>query len=166
MIFSLATPAVDILVERTSIAFVQIGDDETCVGSVGADFDAGNDPLDTAPTRGPVVELLEAARFAVFRRRLEARFRAGLKIPDMRAQCRGRSDAKDVIEGVDTTPVENFGAAIVTVGAQQDLDRGQLARIARNKRRRKARISLPPGRLAGRSMAVMKRPSPSNTTIG
>ncbi len=36
---------------------------------------------------------------------------------------------------------------------------GQWARIARNSRRRKALISLPLGRLAGRSTAVTKRPS-------
>jgi hypothetical protein len=43
---------------------------------------------------------------------------------------------------------------------------GQLARIARKRRRRKERISVPFGRLAGRSTAAMKRPPPSNTTIG
>ena len=44
--------------------------------------------------------------------------------------------------------------------------RGQLARMARNSQRRKALISLPPGRLAGRRTAVTKRPAPSNTMIG
>jgi hypothetical protein len=63
----------------------------------------------------------EAARLAVFRRGLEARLGAGLEIPDMPAQCRGRRDAQNVIETVGPTPVENLGTAIVTVGAQQDL---------------------------------------------
>jgi hypothetical protein len=54
----------------------------------------------------------------------------------------------------------------MTVGAQHDLVRGQFVRMARNSRRRMGMISLPLGRLAGRSTAVMKRPAPSNTTIG
>src|SRR5665648_114894 len=121
VIFSLAAPAVDILIEHTGVAGVEIGDDEACVGPVRAGFDAGDDALDAAPTRGPVEELLEAARLAVVRRGLEARLRAGLEIPDMPAQCGGRCDAQDVIEIVGPTPVENLWTAIVTVGAQQDL---------------------------------------------
>src|ERR1022692_1089019 len=121
VIFGLAAPAVDILIEHARIAGVEIGDDEACVGPVRAGFDAGDDALDAAPARGPVEELLEAARLAVVRRVLEARLRAGLEIPDMPAQCRGRRDAQDVIEIVGPTPVENLGTAIVTVGAQQDL---------------------------------------------
>src|SRR5277367_6499602 len=49
MIFGLAAPAIDILVERAGVGFAQIGDDETGVGSFRADFDAGDDPLDAAP---------------------------------------------------------------------------------------------------------------------
>src|ERR1022692_1748020 len=120
VIFGLTAPAVDILIEHACIAGVEIGGDEACVGPVRASFDAGDDALDAAPTRGPVKELLEAAGLAVGRI-LEARLRAGLEIPDMPAQCRGRRDAQDVIETVGPTPVENLGTAIVTVGAQQDL---------------------------------------------
>jgi hypothetical protein len=40
------------------------------------------------------------------------------------------------------------------------------ARILRRSLRRKARISTPLGRLAGRSMVVRKRTAPSKTTIG
>src|SRR5665811_413932 len=121
VIFGLAAPAIDILIEHARIAGVEIGDDEACVGPVRAGFDAGDDALDAAPTRGPVEELLEAARLAVVRRGLEARLRAGLEIPDMPAQCGGRCDTQDVIETVGPTPVENLGTAIMTVGAQQDL---------------------------------------------
>jgi len=76
VIFSLAAPAVDILIEHTGIAGVEIGDDEACVGPVRAGFDAGDDAFDAAPARGPVEELLEAVCLAVFRRGIEARFRA------------------------------------------------------------------------------------------
>src|SRR5665647_2113746 len=61
VIFSLAAPAVDILIEHTGVAGVEIGDDEACVGPVRASFDAGDDAFDAAPARGPVEELLEAA---------------------------------------------------------------------------------------------------------
>jgi hypothetical protein len=118
VIFSLAAPAVDILIEHTGVAGVEIGDDEACVGPVCAGFDAGDDAFDAAPARGPVEELPEAARLAVSRRGLEARFRTGLKIPNMPAQCRGWGDTQDVIDTVDPTPFENLGTAIVTVGAQ------------------------------------------------
>src|SRR5664280_645473 len=124
VVFRLAAPAVDILVKDAGVARFQIGDDEACVGPFRADFDACDDPLDAAPARGPVEELLEAAELVVLRRGLEARLRAGLEAFDMPAQCRGRRDAQDVIETVGPTPVENFGTAIMTVAAQQDLGVG------------------------------------------
>src|SRR3954451_23061868 len=121
VIFGLAAPTVDILIEHPRIAGVEIGNDEACVGPVRASFDAGNDPFDAAPARGPVEELLEAARFAFLRQRLEARLRAGLKTLDMSAQCRSRRDTQNVIETVGSTPVKDLGTAIMTVAAQQYL---------------------------------------------
>src|ERR1700683_451188 len=118
VIFGLTAPAVDILIEHARIAGVEIGGDEACVGPIRAGFDAGDDALDAAPTRRPVKELLKAARLPVVRRVLEARLRAGLEIPDMPAQCRGRRAAQDIIDTVGPTPVENLRTAIMTVGAQ------------------------------------------------
>ena len=103
---------------------LQIGDDEARVGAFRAGFDARDDPLDAAPARGAVEELLEAAHLAVLRRGLEARLRAGLEALDMPAQGRGRRDAEDVIETVGPTPVENLGTAIMAVAAQQDFRLG------------------------------------------
>src|ERR1700686_2025962 len=120
VIFGLAAPAVDILIEHARTAGIEIGDDEACVGPVRAGFDAGDDPLDAAPARGPVEELLEAARLALLRRRLEAHLRAGLKALDVAAQCRRRRDAQDVVETVGSTPVENFRTAKITFAAQQN----------------------------------------------
>src|SRR5260370_35205810 len=40
------------------------------------------------------------------------------------AQRRGRRDAQKVIHAVGPTPVENLGAAIMTVGAQENLGVG------------------------------------------
>src|ERR1700704_2398599 len=120
VVFSLAAPAVDILVKDTGVARFQIGDDEACVGPFRADFDACDNPLDVAPARGPVEELLEAARLALLRCGLEARLHAGLEALDMPAQCRGRRDAQDIIETVGPTPVENFGTAIMAVATHQD----------------------------------------------
>src|SRR5271169_5747621 len=121
MIFGLAAPAIDILVERAGAAFAQIGDDKARVGPLRANFDAGDDPLDAAPALGAVEELLEAAELAVPRRGLESRLRVGFETLDMAAQRRGRRDAEDVIEAARPTPVENLGTAIMAVGAQQDL---------------------------------------------
>src|SRR5208337_1434825 len=114
-------PAIDLFIEQASVSLVQIGDDEARVGPFGANLDAGDDALDAAPAFGAVEELLEAAYFAVSRRGLEARHRAGLEGFNVPAQCRGRRDAEDVIEAVGSTPVENLGAAVMAVGAQQDL---------------------------------------------
>src|ERR1700730_8221802 len=120
VIFGLAAPAVDIFVKHAGVADLQVRDDR--VGPLRADFDACDDPLDAAPAFGPIEELLEAAELAVLlRRSLEARLRAGLEALDMPAQRCGRRDAQDVIETVGPTPVENFGTAIMAVGAQQDL---------------------------------------------
>ena len=166
VVFGPAAPAIDVFVKPARVAMREIGDDKARVGPFRADFDAGDDALDPAPTLRAVEELLEAAELAVARHSLEPRLRAGFEIGDMTTQRRGRRDAEDVVEAVGATPVENLGAAIVAVAAKQDLGVGPMTRIARNSRRRKGLISLPPGRLAGRSTAVMKRPSPSNTTIG
>src|SRR5271166_5702683 len=121
VVFGLAAPAIDLFIEQASVSLVQIGDDEARVGPFGANLDAGDDALDAAPAFGAVEELLEAAYFAVSRRGLEARHRAGLEGFNVPAQCRGRRDAEDVIEAVGSTPVENLGAAVMAVGAQQDL---------------------------------------------
>jgi adenylate cyclase len=45
VVFRLTAPAVDILVKGPSVANLQIGDDEACVGPFRSDFDACNDPL-------------------------------------------------------------------------------------------------------------------------
>ena len=166
MVLGLAAPAVHVLVEPTGVALLQIGDDEARVRPLRADLDAGDHAFDAAPARGPVVKFLELSGFAIPGRGLVLRLRRDFQALDMPAQRRGRRDAEDIVEPVGATEVENLGSAIVAVAAHQDLYRGQLARMARNRRRRKALISLPPGRLAGRSTAVMKRPSPSNTTMG
>src|ERR1035437_5821968 len=121
VIFGLAAPAVDILIEHAGIALLEIGDDEACVGPFRANLDAGDDALDAAPALGPVIKLLEAAHLAILRRGLVARLRAGLKVLDMPTQCRGRRNAQDIIETVGATPVENLGTTIMTVAAQQYL---------------------------------------------
>src|SRR5271168_2716291 len=124
MVFGLAASAIDVLIKDTGVWDPQVGDDEACVGALRADFDAGDDALDAAPARGPVVKLLEAAHFSRLRRGLEARLRAGLEVLDVAPQRRGRRDPQDIIEAIGPTPVENFGAAIMTVAAQHDLGLG------------------------------------------
>src|SRR5208283_3010968 len=62
VIFRLAAPAIIIFVEPAGVALHQIGDDEACVGPLRAGLDAGDDALDAAPARGPVVKLFVTAR--------------------------------------------------------------------------------------------------------
>lgn len=62
-----AAPAVEIRVERLGFPACKIGDDEAGVGSLVADFDAGDDALDAAPAGGPVNELREPADLARLR---------------------------------------------------------------------------------------------------
>src|SRR5271166_3162609 len=126
MVFGLAAPAIDILVEPASVAFAQIGDDEAGVRSFRARFDAGDDPLDPAPALRAVEEFLETTKLAVSGRGFEPCLYAGFKTFDMPAQRRSRRDAEDVIETARPTPVENLRAAVVAVGAQQDLGVGPM----------------------------------------
>src|SRR5271166_1810762 len=127
VIFGLAAPAIDVFVKPSRVALPEIVDDEARIGPVLADFDAGDDPLDAAPTLRAIEELLEAAELALARRGLEPRLRAGFEIGDMATQRRGRRDAEDVVEAVGATPIENLGATIMAVGAQQDLGVGPVS---------------------------------------
>ena len=146
VVLGLTALAVDILVEPTGVALLQIGDDEARVRTLRADLDAGDDALDAAPTRGPVVKLLEPARLAVLRRGLVERLRRRFQAFDMPAQRRGRRGAEDIVEPVGATEVENLGSAMWLSPRTRTSVLGQLARMARCKRRRKALISFPPGR--------------------
>ena len=125
VVLGLASSAIDLFVEPAGRALFEIGDDEAGVGALVADFDAGDDPLDAAPTLRAIVERLEAAQFARTRptgeRSIEARPGAGFQIGDMAAQGRRGRDAEDKIVTTRPAPVENLGAAIMAVAAQQDL---------------------------------------------
>src|SRR5450759_220162 len=140
VIFGLSAPAVAILIERARIAPLEVGDDEACIWSVRPSLDAGDDALDATPACGAVEKLRETADFAVLGRRLEARLRLGFDVHYVLAQGRRRRDAEDEVEAIGPTPVENLRTAIMAVAAQQNFVLGQLARIARNSRRRKALI--------------------------
>src|SRR6202795_2686631 len=121
MVFSLAAPAIEILVEPASVAFAQIGDDEAGVRSFRARFDAGDDPLDPAPALRAIEKFLETTKLAVPWRGLVSCLRAGFETFYMAALCRCWRDAEDVIEAARATPIENLRAAIMAVGPQQDL---------------------------------------------
>ena len=53
VIFSLAAPAVAILIEHTGVVGLEFVDVEACVRPVRAGFDVGDDPFDAAPACGP-----------------------------------------------------------------------------------------------------------------
>src|SRR4249919_790764 len=113
VIFGLAAPAVDILVKHTSIADLQVRDDEACIGSVRAGLDAGDDALDAAPAFSAVEELLETAHVAASWRGVEAGCRGRFEALDVTAQRRGRRHAEDEIEAPGSTPVENLWTSVL-----------------------------------------------------
>ena len=84
----------------------------------------------------------------------------------MPAQCRGRRDAQDVIEAIGHPPVRSFGTAIMAIAAQQDVHIGQSGADRSQQAPQESANLLAAEPLTGRSTAVMKRPSPSNATIG
>ena len=166
MWFGLAAPAVHVLVEPTGVALLQIGDDEARVRPLRADLDAGDHAFDAAPTRGPVVKFLELSGFAIPERGLVLRFRRGFQALDMPAQRRGRRDAEDIVEPVGATEVENLGSAIVAVAAHQDLYPRPVGANGAQQATQKGLDLLAAGAFGRAHTAVMKRPSPSNTTMG
>ena len=120
VVFRLTAPTIDLLVEPAGRALFEIGDNKAGVSALVADFDAGDDPLDAAPAFGTVVERLEAARLAIARCGLEARFGAAFEIGDMAAQRRCRRNTQDEVVPARPAPVDDLRAAIVAVAAQQD----------------------------------------------
>ena len=56
---------------------------------------------------------------------------AGFESLDTTTQRRGPRDAEDVVDAVGATPIENLGAAIMAVGAQEHLGAGASERGSR-----------------------------------
>src|SRR5438552_17814719 len=166
VVLRLTARAIEPLIELLGAAALQVGDDKAGIGSLGAGLDPRDDALDAAPAAGGIVELRKAPHLAARRCRRQAFSSGFLQRLDMALQRRIGGQPQHPIDPVVSAPVEDFRAGVVRIGAQQDLTLGQWARRAPTRRRRKARISSPPGRLPGRNSAVTKRPSPSNTTIG
>jgi hypothetical protein len=96
------------------------------VGGMATPVDADSQSALNMDTIAALHKLIASQELAVPGRGLEPRLRAGFESLDMATQGRGRRDAEDVIEAVDPTPVEDFGAAIMAVGAQQDLGVGPM----------------------------------------
>ena len=121
MIFSLDASAIDLVVKPSRWALLEISDDEASVDSLCIDFDTGNDPFRAAPAFNAVVERLDTTLLAISGCGFEAHSGAGLQMRDMAAQCRCRRHAEDEVMSARTAPVDELGAAIVAVTAQQDL---------------------------------------------
>jgi len=119
VVLGLTATAVIVLIKDAGLA-LEASDDEARVGPLRADFDTGDDALDPVPTFGAVMERGEAPLFVASRRHLEELGCAGFEVQDMAAQGRGRRDPEDVVDAGGAAPIENLGAAIMTVGAQQD----------------------------------------------
>src|SRR4249919_2261975 len=121
VVFRLAAPAVEILVQRAAVAVAEVGDDEAAFGAVAAGLDSGDDAADPAPGLGGVMEFLEAADLASARRGLEARRDAFLQAGDMPAERAVGGEAEDVVETVRLAPIEDLRAGVMAVGAKEDL---------------------------------------------
>ena len=89
MVFRLAAPAVEVLVEGTAVAVAEVGDDETGIGAVAAGLDARDDAADPAPAAGGVEELLEATDLLSGRIGLETS-RGAFQTADVALQRAGR----------------------------------------------------------------------------
>ena len=120
MVFRLPAPAVEVLVEGSTVAGAKVGDDEADIGALVASFDACDDAADPAPAAGGVVELLEAADLPSTRIGLEAGNGARLQAADVALQRAGRGQAEHVVNPVPLAPVEDFRAGVMAVGANQD----------------------------------------------
>jgi hypothetical protein len=120
VVFRAAAPAIEVLVEGTSAAVAEVGDDEAGIGALAAGLDAGDDPADPAPATGGVKELLETAHLAAARVGLEAGRGAHLQAADVALQGAGWAHAEHGVDAVRLAPVEHLRAGIVAVGADQD----------------------------------------------
>jgi hypothetical protein len=166
VIFRAAASAINVLVERLRLAAREISDDEPPIGPFFARFDACNNTFDAAPTCGAVVKLLEPAHLGLLRPGLETAFGARLERFDMTAQGRGRRNAEDEVEAVRPAEVDDLGATIVAVGANEDVRGRSVGPNCPEQTPKELVYFHAVGRLAGRSIAVTNRPSPSNTTTG
>ncbi len=87
VVFRLAAPAIELLVQRSAAAVAEIGDDEAAIGALVTGLDAGDDAADPAPAAGGVMEFLEATDLASARMGLEARRSAFLEPGDAAGAC-------------------------------------------------------------------------------
>ena len=126
VVFHAATPAVNVFVEHLRPSAGKIGDDEAGIGSVRPGFDTRNDPFHPAPTRGAVIEFLVAAHLGRLGTRIEAGLCAFLQGLNMTAQGCCWRGAQDEIETVRPAEIDDLGAAIMAVAADQDLCRGPI----------------------------------------
>ena len=90
MVFGLAAPAIDILVElRELLRLLRLVTTKRVSGPSAPASNASDDPLDPAPALRAVEELHETAKLAI-RGAASIRLRAGFETFDMAAQCRAR----------------------------------------------------------------------------
>src|SRR4051794_3172966 len=62
VVLSLATAAVNIVVDGAAAHTIETGDDEACVDALRPGLDAGDDALDAVPASGAIVEFFEPAQ--------------------------------------------------------------------------------------------------------
>ena len=87
---------------------------------------ARNNPFHPAPARGAVIKFLVAAHLGRLGTRIEAGLGAFLQGFNMAAQGCGWRGAQDEIEAVGPAEIDDLGAAIMAVAADQDLRGGPI----------------------------------------
>ena len=122
MIFRLAAGGIELLIKPAPPASAQAGDDEAGVQTLRPDLDPGNDPLGPVPTPGGVMEFLEAPDLGGPGVGGEPGGDAGLQAENVTSQRASRREAEHIVQAGGPAPVQDLGAAVMAIGAQQDLD--------------------------------------------
>lgn len=124
VVFHAAAPAVNVFVEHLRTAARKIGDDEAGIGAVRPRFGACDDTFSPAPARGAVVELLETPHLGCLGSSLETGFGICFQRLDMTAQGCAWRNAEDEIEAIRPAEIDDLGAAIMAIAADQNLRGG------------------------------------------
>src|ERR1019366_4027298 len=112
VVLGLAAGTVDVLIDGAPADSVEAGDDEAGVYPLRPGLDAGDDALDAVPTRGAIVEFLEAAQFLAACRG-GPRSDALLQRRDVFPQCGGGRHAQRVVEPLGAAEAQHLGCAVV-----------------------------------------------------
>lgn len=126
MVFDHATVRVDVLIGHFRSATFKVGYDEASICSLRTCLDTRNNAFHAAPACRTIEEFGKPAHLARLSRGLEA-FSPRFQFPDMPAQCRGRRYAKDKVNAIGATTINDEWAGVMAVGPDQNTGIGPVA---------------------------------------